>query len=92
MRLFEWDKRKSEQNFEKHGIRFDEVFGVFDDDNALRSFDVKHSQIEDRWLIIGKSLSGYILTVVYTERETGIRIISARRSNTKERERYETQK
>jgi len=53
---------------------------------------VKHSQIEDRWLIIGKSLSGYILTVVYTERETGIRIISARRSNIKEREGYETQK
>jgi len=91
MLLFEWDDKKAQKNFVTHGITFLDASTVFGDVKALRVFDVKHSQVEDRWLIIGKSVSGYILVVVYTERSPNIRIISARRANLNEREKYESQ-
>ncbi len=85
MQLFEWDDEKAQKNFVTHGITFLNASTVFGDLKALRVFDVKHSQVEDRWLIIGKSVSGYVLVVVYTERQPNIRIISARRANLNER-------
>lgn len=91
MQLFEWDDEKAQKNLVKHGVTFLDASTVFGDVKALRVFDVKHSQVEDRWLIIGKSVSGYILVVVYTERYPNIRIISARRANLNEREKYESQ-
>lgn len=91
MQLFEWDDEKAQKNLVKHEVTFLDASTVFGDVKALRVFDVKHSQVEDRWLIIGKSVSGYILVVVYTERYPNIRIISARRANLNEREKYESQ-
>ncbi len=91
MQLFEWDDAKAQKNFVKHGVTFFDASTVFGDVKALRFFDVKHSQVEDRWLIIGKSISGYVLVVVYTERQPNTRIISARKANLNEREQYEIQ-
>jgi hypothetical protein len=50
--------------------------------------DVKHSQEEIRWYLLGKTDAERFLFVVFTIRSNKIRIISARDMNKKEREVY----
>lgn len=83
---FEWDEQKNEANIRKHGISFELALHVFDDENRLEEFDREHSDEEDRYLSIG--MAGGILTVIHTDREDAIRIISARPADKKERRRY----
>jgi len=86
---FEWDADKAAANLTKHGVSFEEAQEVFDDDDALISYDVFHSQGEQRFFIIGLS-SQQLLYVVYAEREEDvIRLISARRAVRKEQRDYE---
>ena len=89
--IFEWDPVKAEANFKKHGIRFEEAMTVFDDDRSITIFDFNHSKekSEERYVDLGRSHSGNMLCVLYTEREDRIRIIHARRANREERRFYE---
>jgi len=74
----------------KHGISFYEAMTVFDDDNALYKPDRSHSDNEDRFIILGFSTNPRLLVVChcYKESETVIRIISARKATSTEREQY----
>jgi uncharacterized DUF497 family protein len=38
-RFFEWNDQKADLNFRKHGIRFVDVAGVFDDPLAVAAQD-----------------------------------------------------
>ena len=90
---FEWDERKYEINKLKHGVSFDEAVEAFDDPAAVLLPDVRHStRHEKREILIGRVIHG-VLVVIYTIRQSGnkVRIISARRANSKERRFYETQ-
>ncbi len=92
---FVWDPKKAKLNESKHGIAFEDAITVFDDPNAMRAPDPKHSTpAELREWIIGEADSGHVLVVVFTERikKDVYRIISARRSNRRERRLYETYK
>ena len=51
--------------------------------------DLKHSQNESRWYVLGSTDSKRKLMVVFTLREKNIRVISARDMNRKERKVYE---
>ena len=82
----EWDAHKDLLNLKKHGISFRDAAFVFLDDNRVELFDMKHSDTEDRYIVIG--LVNEILFVIYTERGKSIRIISARKATPKERELY----
>ena len=86
---FTWDEGKEAINIAKHGISFSLAALVFSDDNRIEMFDTKHSMQEERYITIG-SINGMIavLFVVYTERNQHIRIISARKANSKERAVY----
>lgn len=89
---FEWDPAKERKNKSKHGIAFSEACYLFADRNALTIFDPDHSEEEERWITIGQTLSGGILTVVHTYRNTGngesVRIISARKATKHEAGKY----
>ncbi len=90
---FEWDERKRGINKLKYGVLFDEAVEAFDDPAAVLLPDVRHSTAhEKREILIGRVICG-ILVVVYTIRQPGnkVRIISARRANSKERRFYERQ-
>lgn len=92
-RYFEWDARKAESNFRKHGIRFDEAALVFDDPLAVAEQD-RIEMGERRWQTIGMAAGCLLLLVAHTvcveaDGREIIRIISARRVNRKERRRYE---
>ncbi len=87
--LFEWDFKKAKQNIQKHGINFDEASTVFRDPMSRTIDDPLHSEDEERFVLIGQSITGRLLVVVHTERGEHIRIISARMATNKEKFQYE---
>ena len=88
---FDWDFRKAASNLVKHGVSFEEATTAFDDPVNVVKFDAKHSvAYEQRNWLLGSTDSGRVVVVVFTEREFGLRIISARPANRKERMFYET--
>ena len=84
---FEWDEDKAEANLRKHKISFQEASRVFDDLFALIEQDLSEDFGEDRFLATGV-IKGSLVTVVYTERDERIRLISARKANSDEQKRY----
>jgi len=88
---FEWDEEKAGINLEKHKVDFDEAKSVFGDPFSITVDDPDHSEEERRFIDIGKSVSGKLLIVVYTERGNKIRIISCRKATPAERKKYEEQ-
>lgn len=85
---FDWDPKKAESNFRKHGVTFEEAILAFTDPYAHKFADAKHSIYEQRELLVAQTPFNMI-TVYYTEREPKItRIIGARKSNEKEKEKY----
>jgi uncharacterized DUF497 family protein len=82
---FEWDEEKAETNLKKHKVGFEEAKSVFSDPFSLTVDDPDHSKEEQRFIDIGKSISGKILIVVYTERGSKIRIIRCRKATPAER-------
>lgn len=87
--IFEWDEKKAKQNVKKHAVLFEEAATVFRDPLSLTIEDPIHSEEENRFVIMGKSISHHLLVVVHTERGDRIRIISGRRAMKKERRQYE---
>lgn len=87
---FEWDETKNLKNIDKHGLSFEEAKEVFYDDNAIMFDDPDHSIGEERFLIIGETISQKICIVshCYRDNDNVIRIISARRATKNEKSRY----
>ena len=85
---FQWDPRKAGRNLKKHGIDFADAATVFEDEMALTMED-PDAEGESRFVTVGKDAVGRLLTVVYTWRENDIRLISARKATTRERQAYE---
>lgn len=84
---FEWDENKNQANQAKHQISFEEATEIFDYP-IHEEIDNRFQYDEIRYVGIGRTRHMVILTVVYTERGSTIRIISARRSTKQERELY----
>jgi uncharacterized protein len=87
---FEWDQTKAKSNEAKHGVSFGEAKTVFFDEYALVIPDPDHSKTEERFVIMGMSALSRVLVVVHCFRSNNnvIRIISARRAGTKEKQPY----
>ena len=87
---FTWDPLKAASNRRKHGVTFEEAATAFADPLSLTVPDPDHSEAEDRFLLLGRSLRDRLLVVVHVERTTDeIRIISARPAAPHERYQYE---
>jgi hypothetical protein len=89
MLLFEWDPNKAKENLEIHGVSFDEAGTAFRDTWSLAIYDPLHSEVEDRFVLLGNSHKDRLLVVVHTVRGGNIRLISARKASKKERKQYE---
>jgi uncharacterized protein len=87
---FVWDARKSQGNLAKHGVSFTEAQTAFQDENAKVYFDPDHSEAEDRFILLGLSFQLRVPVVChcYRESETLVRIISARKADSREQEDY----
>ena len=86
---FEWDNGNIYKNEKKHGIKWQEIEEVFFNEPLLIYKDLKHSEIECRCYVLGKTNENKKLFVVFTKRNKKIRVISARVMNKKERAIYE---
>lgn len=88
---FEWDTRKAEVNWRKHGVRFEVAAHIFADPNIL-DIEEGNDHGEIRFRAIGEAL-GRIFFVSYTSFEENgrevIRIISARKASKGEYRAYQ---
>lgn len=78
-----FDPGKAAANLRKHGVGFAEAATCLFDPQALVMEDDREG--EARWLLVGCSECGRILTVVYTLRGDVPRLISARKATARER-------
>jgi uncharacterized DUF497 family protein len=90
--IFEWDPSKSDANLHDRGFDFEFAVLIFEG-STLEKEDRRKAYGEVRMVAVGVA-DGVHLTVVFTDRigERGVnirRIISARRSNRRERKAYE---
>ena len=84
---FVWDPDKAARNLRDHKVSFEEAVPVFDDDNAIEEPDPDPD--EDRFKRLGRTATGRMLVVVFTEpEEDTIRIISARKAKKHEERAY----
>lgn len=83
---FEWNEAKGKANIRKHGISFEEAKSVFYDEYALLVADPDHSDIEDRFVLLGLGASLRLLLVChcFEADDNLIRIISCRKASRKE--------
>jgi len=84
---FEYDPRKSLQNYQKHGIDFVQAQKLWNDPHRLQI--PARTDDEPRFFLIGK-IGNKHWSVIFTLRLDRIRIISARRSRDEEVELYES--
>ncbi|MDD1428118.1 BrnT family toxin [Dolichospermum sp. ST_sed9] len=83
---FEWDENKRLNNIRKHGIDFVDAVIIFENDNVIIEDD-RFNYNEQRFIALGL-LQGWVIVIVYTEREDIIRIISARKATEYEQRTY----
>jgi uncharacterized DUF497 family protein len=86
----EWDERKRQWTWEERDLDFADV--VRFDAESLRIYrDLRRDYGEPRFIAYGY-LDGVLCTYCWTRRDVRIRIISLRKANERERERYEAGK
>ncbi len=82
---FQWDKGNIEKNWLKHKVLNSECEQVFFNEPLIVADDVKHTQKEKRWFVLGRTELDRKLFIVFTVRKNLIRVISARDMTKKER-------
>lgn len=86
---FEWDEAKNRSNQIKHGVAFTlaETFGW---NEAIIEVDDRRDYGEERLVARGFADDGFGYHIAFTVRADVVRIISARRFNRKDYQRYGT--
>ncbi len=87
-----WDEAKAKRNPKAHdGVTFEEAKTALFDPYAVTREDVD-ARAEARFVSLARSEIGRVLIVVWTQREEAvIRIISAWKASSKQRNQYERQ-
>ena len=85
---FDWDEGNVNKNWERHRVPFIKCEQVFFNAPLIVGDDEKHSLVERRWFLLGRTDANRFLFVVFTFRNNLIRVISARDMSKKERRIY----
>ncbi len=86
--MYVWDEVKRKSNLRKHGLDFKDAYLVYENANKF-TYDASRY---DEYRLMDVALAvvhGRVLTLVYTENEDKVRIISFRHASREERKRYE---
>lgn len=86
---FEWDKGNKDKNWQKHKVDYKECEQIFLNKGLKILYDIKHSQKEDRFIVLGVTNKDRKLIISFTIRDKRIRVASARDQSRKERRLYE---
>ena len=87
---FDWDKWNVSKNWIEHKVTYRECEEAFFNEPKIIYKDIKHSFIEKRFGILGRTDNNRLLHIIFTTRNSDIRVISARDQNKKERRYYES--
>jgi uncharacterized DUF497 family protein len=82
----EWDEAKRQAVLAERGVDFADAEFVLQDERAVTAAQDRGSEV--RYATIGMGPAGRLLTVVWTRRGTGYRVITAWKSNARERKEY----
>ncbi len=88
-RRFEWDFGNTTHLWERHQVRSFEAEEAMNDVHAIEGPDKLHSQDEVRFTVIGRTRKGRMLFLVFTVRNSHIRVLHARNAKRKEVGLYE---
>ena len=86
---FDWDEGNVGKNWESHRVTQQEAEQVFFNRPLIVADDVKHSEAERRYYVLGQTDEDRALFVAFTVREERIRVISARDMSRRERKVYQ---
>lgn len=86
---FEWDEGNITKNWNKHDVSVVECEQIFFNKPLIVKRDKKHSILENRYYVLGRTNMDRLLFTVFTVRKNKIRIISARDMTDSEAERYD---
>ena len=84
---FEWDEEKRISNLRKHEIDFADLIELFENHNNYTVIDERFDYGEIRYITIG-IVNGEVIAVAHTETDDLIRIISARKADKRDEQRY----
>ncbi len=86
--MYVWDEAKRKSNLKKHGLDFKDAYLIFENPDKC-TYDASRY---DEYRVMDVALAvvkGRVLTLVYTEEENEVRVISFRQASREERKRYE---
>lgn len=86
---FEWDKGNRQKNWLKHNVSQEECEEIFVNQPLFISIDPGHSNTEIRYRVLGQTNEERRLFLIFTIRNSLIRVISSRDMNKKEKSIYE---
>jgi uncharacterized DUF497 family protein len=81
---FEWDEGSSDKNWYLHQVTDSECEEVFFNLPLLAAPDIKHSQWEQRYYVLGRTEADRWLFIAFVIKDKRIRVISARDMNDRE--------
>lgn len=85
---FEWDEGNSAKNWLRHEVQQAEAEQALLNTPVVVNVTSKHAAGEPRFIALGQTDAGRLLTVVFTVRGTRVRVISARAMSKPERKIY----
>ena len=86
--VYVWDEAKRKSNLKKHGLDFNDAYLVYENPGKC-TYDASRDE-EYRLMDVALAVvRGRVLTLVYTETDEAVRIISFRHASREERKRYE---
>jgi uncharacterized DUF497 family protein len=85
---YEWDDDKAIFNLRQHGVDFADAIEALEDPNRLEEIDTRFEYGEERLQIIGIARSSILFVVATVRGEDIYRIISARKADLHEQDRY----
>jgi hypothetical protein len=89
---FQWDEGNSQKNWVRHGVNQTECEQAFLNQPLVVAEDTGHSSQEARNYALGQTDQGRRLFVVFTVRDSSIRVISAMDMSRRERRVYQSAK
>jgi len=85
----DWDDGTREKIWKKHGVDYRECEETFFNRPLIVGDDIKHSEQERHYYLLGRSNAGRALFLIFTIRNDKVRVVSARDQSRKERQIYE---
>jgi uncharacterized protein len=86
--VYVWDESKRKSNLRKHGLDFNDAHLVYENPHKC-TYDASRGD-EDRLMDVALAVvKGRLLTLVYTEQDDKVRVISFRHASRTERKQYE---